>query len=168
MIQDLDLQIYGLWYQPFWQTRFFWALILTFSVGLIGLIYWLYSRYRGQKSQILYQQLNPQQQALVALERLQKRLSGLDQASEFYGQLVNILKTFLVAKYAEHDLLSMTDSELYQFLRTQAQLTLPQLELLGELLTARSQARFAALNFDQALARHDLYRVQEFVEVTGQ
>lgn len=167
MTQDLDLQIYGLWYQPIWHTKWFWGLVLVgVSVIVIG-AYLLYRKYHGKQAQLLYQKLSPQQQALVALKRLDKKINSLHDSREFYGQLVGALKTFLLAKYAEHDLLSLTDHELYQFLRRQGGLNLAQLDLLAELLTARSQARFAALSFDQALARHDLYRVMEFIEAAN-
>ncbi len=163
-IKDLDLNIYGPWYKPFWYNIYFWLIISLILVSLISLIVWLYQKYYKSNLAKSSDNLTPQLRALRELEQLLRAISSFEKSADFYSKLVTVLKKYLVTLFATEDLLAKTDLELFDFLQVHGNLTHGQSDLLSELLTARAKARFAALNFDQALARHDLYRCIEFVE----
>ncbi|HLB94443.1 MAG TPA: DUF4381 family protein [Candidatus Babeliales bacterium] len=163
-VKDLDLNIYGPWYQPFWYSTYFWLITALILVGLVSLIVWLYRKYYKSRLINLSDNLTPQQRALRELEQLLKAIPNIEKSADFYSNLVTVLKKYLVTQFTTVDLLAKTDLELFDFLQVHGNLTHGQSDLLSELLTARAKARFAALSFDQALARHDLYRCMEFVE----
>lgn len=163
-VKDLDLNIYGPWYKPFWYNIYFWLIISLILVGLVSLIIWLYRKYYKSKLNSSGDNLTPQLRAMRELEQLLRAIPNIEKSADFYSKLVTILKKYLVTQFITVDLLAKTDLELFDFLQTYGQLTHGQSDLLSELLTARARARFTALSFDQALARHDLYRCIEFVE----
>lgn len=163
-VKDLDLNIYGPWYKPFWHNIYFWLIISLISVGLISLIVWLYRKYYKSKLNSLGDNLTPQLRAVRDLNQLLRMISSVEKSADFYSKLVTILKKYLITQFTTADLLAKTDLELFDFLQAHGNLTHGQSDLLSELLTARARARFTALSFDQALARHDLYRCIEFVE----
>jgi hypothetical protein len=163
-VKDLDLNIYGPWYKPFWYNIYFWLIISLILMGLVSLIIWLYRKYYKSRLTNFSDNLTPQQSALRELDQLLKAIPNIEKSADFYSKLITILKKYLVTQFTTVDLLAKTDLELFDFLRAYGNLTHGQNDLLSELLTARARARFAALSFDQALARHDLYRCIEFVE----
>ena len=163
-VKDLDLNIYGPWYKPFWQNIYFWLIVILILLGLVSLIIFLYQKYWKSNTDRLGANLTPQLRALRELEQLLRAIPNTEKSADFYSNLVTILKKYLVTQFLAEDLLAKTDLELFDFLQARGNLTHGQSDLLSELLTARARARFTALSFDQALARHDLYRCIEFVE----
>ncbi len=108
--------IYDLWYQPFWQTTWFWWFAIVSAVGLIMLIVWYMAhRYRAR---IPAREKPAWQVALKRLEGLPKRNDSVT-PKEFYGIITGTLKEYFQRRYG-FDLHGKTDQEVLAYLTHEA------------------------------------------------
>ncbi len=108
--------IYGMWYQPFWQTKIFFivsCIIITLLVlSLIGFL--VYRYYKKHKKKI-----PAWQRALNEINHLkQQKVTTKEYGKQFYGEISVIFKTYLHSRYG-FDVCGKTDYELMCCLKKQ-------------------------------------------------
>lgn len=100
--------VYGLWYQPWWQNGWVYAVII--GLLLVILFYFFMKWYRRGKK------LNFQQKALQELHRLKSQTHASQEAlHESYFRLTMIIKNYLSSRYGIA-LLDKTDIQIVSML----------------------------------------------------
>lgn len=86
------VDVYGIWYKPWWHSIWFYSLIIFIFALFFGYCVWRYARKEKK--------LTPEQEALQALFRLNS-LNYVNEKTihEAYFQLTMIIKTYLIAQY---------------------------------------------------------------------
>lgn len=109
----LDLEIYSIWYEPFWQTQAFYALagvvILIILLSIFLLIKKKFDKKVNEKLSV--------DDILKKLGRLSQKVQN-QESLEFYRELIFLLKKFIFIQYG-HDYFSKTEQELMEFLEAQ-------------------------------------------------
>ncbi|MDP3889148.1 MAG: hypothetical protein Q8Q25_01235 [bacterium] len=106
--------IYGIWHQPFWQTRTFLIIVLVLSgvliLGFFGfMLRWILKR---RKKRLL-----PWQRALHELDRLkQQKMVTIEQAKQLYSGVSIVFKSYFHERY-HFDLYGKTDQEMLFYLK---------------------------------------------------
>lgn len=146
----LDLEITGLWYIPFWKTKFFYAIIITSLILLLIVLFYFFYKRRNLKRQdplfLLMQSLNSDYQELGRLD-----------AQTFYFSLVFKYKKFIKYKY-NLAVFDKTDLELKNFLRSHKELDAQLIVLLNTVLDDSYVARFTKSAINQSKMESDLHK----------
>jgi hypothetical protein len=91
--QSQLLEVYGVWYQPWWHSVWFYGCLLSLAVVIFS--YYLFLFLKRKKK------LTPQQEALQQLYRLTLVNYTNDKAlHEAYFALTMIIKKYLISSYA--------------------------------------------------------------------
>ncbi len=155
--------IYGIWHQPFWQTRWFFFV----CVSVLALILLLFAVAIGYR---LYQWICRKQHtawevALMKLEQLKKNhYATQDEAKQAYGVITAVLKEYLSKRYG-WSVTSATDDELAQYVQSSSLSD----ELTQQIKTVLSGAVMIKFANQAALAPQvlaDVDRAMHIVQVT--
>ncbi len=86
------VDVYGIWYKPWWHSVWLYSLIVFISTMIFGYFIWHYLRKEKK--------LTPEQEALQALFRLNSLNYAQEKTvHEAYFQLTIIIKNYLIAQY---------------------------------------------------------------------
>lgn len=109
--------IYSLWHIPFWQTSFFYWIILSFLAFSIVLALWVTIMWwYGKKKTVVKPAW---QEALDKLYQLQqKKYLSKAEGKSCYFAMTAIIKTYLIARY-QYPLHSKTDQEMIHYIAKQ-------------------------------------------------
>jgi hypothetical protein len=160
MAQNQLYDIYPTWHVPFWQTTwFFWLMMLIGSIILAalitGFIMWK-RKYKKPKT--------AWEQALSALNLLGQRAMHPRESKEFYTQLTSILKRYLQERY-EIPVMGKTDQELIASLESLDVLKDAPV-LLQEVIEGSTIIKFANVQSGQERMHQDLDRCRVFITTT--
>ncbi|MBP6869588.1 hypothetical protein KBC04_01770 [Candidatus Babeliales bacterium] len=164
MIQDKDqlIDIYDIWYQPFYRQAWFYNILIILALALLGaLLYFIYTKYVKKTklvdcSVIAYQQLD-------SLKNFQ--IVSKQDSKDCYFKVSLIIKTYLACRY--HAIfLRLTDKEIVQ--HAQDYMSDSDIRLLHRLFQGMT-----FLKFEHEVAAHDklekdIQLIKEFIENTSQ
>jgi len=153
--------IYGLWHTPFWQTTWFYVLVITFIILFISFIIWLLIRkfLRKKKKKAAWEQANSELEALKKLVR-DAKISP----QGFYLSLTEIVKRYLYNRFG-HDLFGQTDQEVMQFLQDQ-KFNKELLESMQEMFESMRLIKFANESTVKEVMEKDLAKSFDLVRKT--
>lgn len=115
----LDLDVYDIWYIPFWKTQTF-SLIIFVVFLLLILLLFLFLRKKKQNKVKEQLSVDDILKKLTLLDDKIKSKQYLEyhEYSEFYSELILTLKQFIFVNYG-YDFFSKTEEELIIFLKTE-------------------------------------------------
>ncbi len=140
-INKLELyDIYSTWHVPFWQTTWFYLLMIVASTLLLGgFVAWILIRYTKRNKPIK----TAWQTALEQLQALQKnKYTTKATGKQCYFAITSILKQYLQAQHRLRTI-GKTDEELIRYLRTSSLLSRPILKNLEEICSGCLYIKFA-------------------------
>src|SRR5690348_261553 len=108
---NLDLENYGLWYQPFWQTKIFY-----FSILILILLIFLLIFYLKKTSKKKVEDPDTMQAILEKIYLMRTNVYTENNCIEFYTELTFYLKKFL-SIYFDVDITSKTEDEIIEYLK---------------------------------------------------
>ncbi len=159
--QDQLIDIYDMWYEPFWTQTWFVALFITAIILMsAALLYVVYKKYWYRKPVVNCAQ--------VALDRLQylKNFSVYHKADskECYFQLSLIIKEYLASRYHTVHFLQMTDQEII----AQASVCMPQdaVEIVQKLLQDMTLVKFERAYMLVERFHQDIDLVEQLIHKT--
>lgn len=153
-MNDIELfEIYDIWYQPPWVIHYFFPIMVTFVIGILGVmaLYW-YKRRVAQRKK--YWQ--------ITLERLAK-LDRTDHKA-FYFSLTSILKEYLIERYAL-DVYGKTDLEMVVYLENTI-LAHEQVEDLKKIFNETTCIKFSMQDVDDSVVQQHLCLSMQVVKNT--
>lgn len=157
--QPLELiDIYGVWYHPWWQQAWFvYPSILACVAVIVFLCYWIYKRFfYVEKVQLPYEK---------ALEALQS-LRGDDLSPKlFYIRLTEILKEYLQELYHEQ-FVGTTDTEMIRLLERTSSASPKIMTQVEEILDGVTLIKFANHKAAQEQMSKALTSALQIVEET--
>lgn len=147
----LDLEIGGLWYNPFWQAAEFKYAMIAMGLLIVGLlIWWCRSKKRA---------VTPADLELVAFKRLQTLDVNVNTVSpqKYYFMLISNLKSWVNCRY-NLNLAADTDAELEQALEA-AQVDENLKKVWIEILRSSAAVRFAKASANRVSMKSDLEQI---------
>lgn len=110
---DLDLEIYDLWYEPFWQSKIF-CLTLIFIILILLIFVFIYIKRKNKK--IENTEITTFSDVLDKIYLMQiSENCTQEECKKFYTELTFYLKKFL-SLYAVQDFNSKTEDEIINYL----------------------------------------------------
>lgn len=143
--------IYPLWHVPFWQTTFFYGLVIFFiAAAIVSVVYYFWKKHRSK-----IRPMRPAwERALGELRALeQKKIITKEDGKEFYFALTNIIKRYMHERY-HMPVVGKTDDEFIAYLKESNQL--PEfIEILHDIAQGCLYIKFANEQAMQdQIARH--------------
>lgn len=154
----LDLEIYNIWYEPFWESQAFYASAGVVILMLLLLIFLLIKKKFNKK---VNEKLSFDD-VLKKLEKLSQKVQN-QQSIEFYRELIFLLKQFIFINYGL-DYFSKTEQELMEFLEGQelAQEFVVNIKIL---MNNASNIKFANANISNSKMEEDLSKSINLVKL---
>lgn len=161
MQNDLKSQLlgnYGLWHTPWWQTQWFYALLIALGVLMVlalcvGIFFFVRARMR---------QLTPWAHAYKQLKELQSIPSS--ESKKFYSLLTHILKEYISERYAT-DMRGKTDQEVVLFLH-QAEISHLVKHYFEEIVRGGMYSKFANQQAVKEQMEHNLKQAYSIIQET--
>lgn len=155
------IDIYDIWYEPFWKQSWFYSLIIA-CIFLLGVfcIYFLYKKYI-QKSVVIdcaaiaYRDLNTLKKIHIATKQDSK---------DCYFSLSSIIKRYLACRY---DIIftQLTDAEIVQ--HAQLYMSHEQVSMLQQILHNMMFVRFEHEVAATIKLEQDMQLIQDFIQNTN-
>lgn len=158
--KDQLIDIYAMWYQPFWSTTWFYYVAVVFvGVGISYALWRLYKKYIYKKVIV--------DCATVALQDLEslKKIHIVTQADskDCYFRLSLILKDYLAARY-QFASLQLTDTEIV--MHAQHLMNDEQRIALQKILQAMTLFKFEHQVAQNEKLEKDIETIMQFVQAT--
>lgn len=154
------VDVYGVWYHPWWHTSYFYFFIGTVCFLLVLALVFCFKKYFWGKQKISFKQV-----ALQDLYRLQSQTYVSDEAiHEAYFRVTMILKIYLSKRF-NISLLDKTDTEIAQQLHGVVSESLQA--LLKEFFERSFQIKFAYDSVSEQMLKDDIEFAQKIVHETS-
>lgn len=157
---DQLIDIYDIWYKPFWKSTWFLAIVTIIACILLGYIFfYVYKKYL--KKQIV---IDPVVLALYKLAALKKMNINTEQDSkDCYFRLSSIIKEYLAFRY-DSIFIQLTDKELIN--HAEPYLSNDHAHMLKKLMQEMSFIKFEHKVVGNEKLKKDIETVQNFIEYT--
>jgi len=160
-MQDQIYDIYAQWHVPFWQTQWFFYILLFGGICILTLLCWyIVIQYKRNRKRDPYW--------VVAYQSVKKLQSSghvqPSKASQFYTDLIGITKVYLAEHYNKN-FTSKTDLECLALLRTVAS-SKDVCSLAEGILNGSHSIRFAKACAIQKIMDDDISKVFKLITIT--
>jgi len=158
--QDELIDIYDMWYEPFWIQRWFVVIVCIVSILSIGfLLYFLYKKYFKKESSIdcsvdAYE-------GLSALESMS--IQTQQDSKDLYFELSSIIKQYLACRY-DTVFTQLTDKEIVR--RVEDYISDTDVCILRKLLQSIAHVKFERGQVALEKIKYDIQLVKEFIQNT--
>lgn len=154
------IDIYDMWYQPFWlQPWFFYTVIMIMSSAIGYLLWHVYKKYVYKKRVVDCASI-----ALKDIDSLKKiHIVTLADSKDCYFRLSLILKQYLSLRY-KILCLPLTDIEIVQ--QTHAVMSQEQLKVLQDILQSMTFVKFEHEQALDAKFEQDIQIIIQFIDMT--
>lgn len=155
--------IYDVWHTPFWQRPwFYWSMYVLMGMVFVIIVGIAIKIYRVRKKNVSIAPWDAALQALALLQ--QKKITTIEQGSDLYAKLTQILKKYLHQRYG-FDIASKTDDEVIVYLEQNSFDPLLLCDI-REIFEGSVYIKFAHEQVMQERIEKDLERSSAFVKAT--
>lgn len=154
------VDVYGVWYKPWWHSNYFYIFCALVIIGVsLLLLYYVWQKFVKNKS-LPYDQV-----ALLDIQMLLKqKSSSQDQLQDAYFTLTMILKKYLSKRY-NIDLLNKTDQEIVEHIKPYVPVEV--FAILQEFFERAFQIKFAQEQVSINMLKDDIHFAQQIIEQTS-
>ena len=130
------LDIYDIYYQPFWRQKWFLiGVIVIVGICIFVIAYWLYKKQKQQQSILSVSQVT-----LGLLQQLKEQKKR--EPEKFYSQLTRIIKWYIHEQY-QLSVMSSTDDEFLQLLHQTTQVPQETVKVIQHIFDGVTVIKFA-------------------------
>lgn len=150
----LDLEIYNIWYDPFWKSKYFFLFsLIIFLLFLFFFIKFLIKKISENKKIIFRNLINE-------LKSLQKKVNTVEN-EKLYLELISKIRMFIFINYKK-DIFCKSEIELIDFLELQ---NIPDdlFIQLKEIIFRGQQVKFSRARFSKIQVEKDLSKSIELI-----